>query len=349
MSLSFLKDFKKEIARSETVNVGLSGPAEWISTGNFALNRSLSGDFKKGIPLGRITLFAGPSGAGKSFISSNCMKSAQDQGFHLLVLDSENAIDTEYLEKIGVDISEDKLTYMQVTTIEDVNRVCSEFFSGYVKTYGKNNPDAPKVLIVIDSLAMLSTTTEFDNYEKGGVVKGDQGQRAKRNKAMLRMLVGYLARLPIACICTDHVYPADIMLGDGAWTITNSTKFSCSIIGLVTKLKLKDATEVIGVRMRFETYKSRFAKLGTKIELEVPYNSGMSPFSGLVDMLMEMGVLVKDGHSVRCDFPDGTALKFKARDITAEICARLFTHPIANPVVTEDAVEPELPAVELDD
>lgn len=343
MTLSFLKDFKKGIAKIDTINSGLGGPASWISTGNYALNRALSGSFKKGIPLGRLTLFAGPSGSGKSFISSNCMKSAQDLGFHLLVLDSENAIDTDYLSKIDIDISEEKLTYFQVTTIEDVNRVCSDFFTNYIKTYGKNNPESPPVLLVIDSLAMLSTTTEFENYAKDGTIKSDQGIRAKRNKSMLRMLVGQIARLPVAGICTDHVYPQDVMLGDGAWAITNSTKFSCSIIGLITKLKLKDESEVIGVRMRFETYKSRFAKLGTKIELEVPYSSGMSPFSGLVDMLMDMKVLVKDGHSVRCDFPDGTSLKFKPKEINTEICERLFEHPLCNPVeMSDEVIEEEI-------
>lgn len=346
--LKFLDAFKKSIAKVETINIGLGGPPAWLTTGNYALNRSLSGDFFKGIPLGRLTLFAGPSGAGKSFISSNCMKSAQDQGFHLLVLDSENAIDTDYLQKIGVDTGEDKLTYFQVTTIEDVNKICSEFFTGYVQSYGKNNPDSPRVLLVIDSLAMLSTSTEFENYGKDGTIKADQGIRAKRNKSMLRMLIGQIARLPVAAICTDHVYGADVMLGDGQYAITNSTKFSCSIIGIVTKLKLKEETEVIGVRMRFETYKSRFAKLGTKIELEVPYSSGMSPYSGLVEMLTDMGVLVKDGHSVRCDLPSGESIKFKARNIDADICAKLFTHPICNPVVMEDTNEPELADIPAD-
>jgi recombination protein RecA len=341
--LSFLDTFKKSIAKVDTINCGLGGPPSWISTGNYALNRALSGNFMKGIPLGRITLFAGPSGSGKSFIASNCMKSAQDAGFHLLILDSENAIDTEYLEKIGVDTSEEGLTYFQVTTIEDVNKICSEFFSNYIKVYGKNNPDSPKILLVIDSLAMLSTTTEFENYEKDGTIKSDQGIRAKRNKSMLRMIVGSIARLPCAAIVTDHVYPQDVMLGDGAWAITNSTKFSSSIIGLITKLKLKDESEVIGVRMRFETYKSRFAKLGTKIELEVPYSSGMSPFSGLVKMLDDMGVIAKGTEKgeklLYVSHVNGEKIAFKEKDIDAEIAAKLFLHPKANPVEMTDEVD----------
>jgi RecA/RadA recombinase len=62
MALPFLSQFKKDIAKLDTVSVGIKSTAEWLSTGNYALNRALSGSFTNGIPLGRITLFAGPSG-----------------------------------------------------------------------------------------------------------------------------------------------------------------------------------------------------------------------------------------------------------------------------------------------
>lgn len=62
MGLPFLDKFKKEVAKLETVGVGIKETEVWLSTGNYALNRALSGDFKKGIPLSKITLFAGPSG-----------------------------------------------------------------------------------------------------------------------------------------------------------------------------------------------------------------------------------------------------------------------------------------------
>lgn len=349
--LSFLKDFKKTIDKLETVSVGLMKPFEWLSTGSYALNRALSGSFDRGIPLGRITLFAGPSGSGKSFIASNAMAWAQKNGYHILALDSENALDVEYLRKIGVSTDEDKLTYVQVTTIEDVNSVCADFFSNYKKAYGKDNNDAPRVLIVLDSLAMLSSKTEIENYSKAGEIKSDQGILAKRRKAMLRLIIGNIARLPIAMIITDHVYPADIMMGDGAWTITNSTRFSSSIIGIVTKLKLKEEGIVTGVRMRFETYKSRFAVIGTKIELEVPYNKGMSPFTGLVEMLEDLKVIAKGTQpgekTVYISEVNGERLKFKNEyDMTEELVQKLFKHPNAVAVderleedVSEDAIE----------
>jgi recombination protein RecA len=350
MALKFLDKFKKEVAKLDTVGVGIKATEEWLSTGNYALNRALSGDFKKGIPLSKLTLFAGPSGSGKSFIASNLCRQAQNEGYHILYLDSEHAIDVDYLAKIGVDVSEEALTYLSVATIEDVNAILSEFFSGYKKEYGKDNMEAQKTLIVLDSLAMLSSSTEMENYDKG-VVKGDQGQLAKRRKAMLRLAVGNIGRLPVSMVLTDHVYPQDIMLGDGAWAITNSTKFSVSIIGIVTKLKLKEEGAVTGVRMRFETYKSRFAKLGTKVELEVPYNKGMSPFSGLIELLEEMGVIAKgtqpgEKMSYVCTIADKDTgevkdrIVFKEKELTNEIALRLLEHPACQPMLARKEEEP---------
>lgn len=343
MSLSFIKKFKEDVAKLETVGVGIRTTELWLSTGNYALNRALSGDFTKGIPLGRVSLMAGPSGSGKSFIAGNICLEAQRLGCYVVYLDSEHAIDVDYLSKIGVDISEDKLLYMSVTTIEDVNQVLSSFLKGYVKENGKDNYDAPKVLIVLDSLAMLASETEMENYDKSGVIKGDQGQLARRRKAMLKLAVGQIGRLPIGLLLTDHVYPQDIMLGDGPWAITNSVKFSSSIIGIVTKLKLKEEGEVTGVRMRFETYKSRFAKLGTKVELEVPYNSGMSPYSGLLEMLEHDEVIAKGtapGEKTKwVATVNGEKIAFKESELDEVIVAKLLDHPACRPMLARGAPE----------
>jgi recombination protein RecA len=345
-TLGFLKNFKKNIEKLDGVNLGISSPKKWYTTGNYALNKILSGSFFKGIPEGRITAFVGPAGSGKSFLSSNALVHAQKAGAHLVVLDSENALDEVFLGKIGVDTSEDALTYIQVGTIEDVNTICSEFFSNYEKEYGRFNYNAPPIFFVLDSIAMLSTSTEEENYDKGGVVKGDQGQRAKRTKAMLRMILSRIARLPIAFVITDHVYPADPMAGDGLWAITNSTKFFPSLIGLVTRLKLREETEVIGVRMRVETYKSRFAKFGSKVELEVPYSSGMSPYSGLLDFLEIDGIISKAGAWYSCQLPD-ELIKFQRKQLNEDLVQKLLSHPkIMNENVVIVDEEPELAEIE---
>ena len=292
--------------------------------------------------------------SGKSFLAGNAVVQAQKDGYHVLYLDSEHAVDVDYLKKIGAKIDEEYLTYISVTTIEDVNKVLSSFFVGYKKEYGKNNKEAPKTLIVLDSLAMLSSETEMDNYNKatGGIIKGDQGQLAKRRKAMLRLAVGQIGNLPITMLLTDHVYPQDPLLGDGAWAITNSTKFSTSVIGVVTKLKLREESEVVGVRMRVETYKSRFAKLGSKVELEVPYNTGMSPLSGLVELFETMGVIAKGtqpGEKTKwiaewTDAETGEIHReaFLEREFTEEIAVRIMKgHPLCKPMAGRGGTEEE--------
>ncbi len=74
--------FRKDITKSiEGLSIGFNDPTDWISTGNYALNYLISGDFNKGVPLGKVTVFAGESGAGKSFIcSGNLVRHAQQQG-----------------------------------------------------------------------------------------------------------------------------------------------------------------------------------------------------------------------------------------------------------------------------
>src|SRR5271163_2161581 len=111
MALSFLKDFRKTLAKMDSIVTDFGPPKFWYSTGNMALNNLISGSFTKGVPQGRITCLAGPSGAGKSFILSNIVKNAQAEGAFILMLDSEHALDIGYLKKIGVDVSEDKFQY----------------------------------------------------------------------------------------------------------------------------------------------------------------------------------------------------------------------------------------------
>ena len=91
--------FRKDITKSiDGLSIGFNDPTDWISTGNYALNYLISGDFHKGVPLGKVTVFAGESGAGKSyFVSGNIAKSAQEQGIFVVMIDSENALDEQWL------------------------------------------------------------------------------------------------------------------------------------------------------------------------------------------------------------------------------------------------------------
>lgn len=327
-NLGFLKDFKKSVSKMSNVTMDFSPPKKWYSVGNLAVNKIFSGSFNKGIPEGRITCLAGPSGSGKSFISGNIARSAQQEGAFLLVIDSENAMDEVFLNNIGVDTTEEKMAYASVVTVHDVTEVTSSFIKGYEKDFGRDNDEAPHVVIIIDSLDMLLTEAEADNFEKGDQ-KGDQGQRAKQVKHLLRTLVNKIKRLNVSVVVTHQVYPADIMAGEGKWAVNNAIRYSASQIFLITKKKLKgNDGEVDGVHMTLEVFKSRFTKLGSKATIEVPYAKGMNPYSGFLEMMEKEGIVKKAGAWYSYTDPEtGEEEKFQRTRLTKETVDKILSHP----------------------
>ena len=298
-NFDFLDGFDKEVSKIDGVSLTDEPPRYWYSTGNYVLNKIISGSFSKGIPQGRITDLAGPSGAGKSFISANLLAAAQKQGAYCVVIDSENALTTDFVSKIGVDTS-NNYKYIKASTIPQVTKVVSLFLKQYKESVGDDD-DAPQVLILIDSLDMLVTETELEHFDKG-ITKGDQGQKNKQLKAMLRTFVHAIEHLNVAMICTSQVYKnQDVMNGEGVWIVSDAVKYACSQIILINKRKLKDESkgakvgDVAGVRMICEGYKTRFTKPFQKVEIEVPYEVGMDPLSGIIEVAKKAGVIEQRG------------------------------------------------------
>lgn len=314
LDVSFLKDFEKELADVDGIGSDSKPPRYWFSTGNYVLNKVISGSFFQGIPQGRITAFAGASGTGKSFLTGNIAKNAQDAGAYILVVDSENALDDDFMRRIGVTI-EQNYKYKSVTTIPNAIQVVSSFLKGYKKRYG-SDPDAPKILICIDSLDMMLTETELEHYGKGDQT-GDQGQRAKQLKAFLRTLVQDIKQLNVSVVVTAQTYAAkqeQILAGEGTQMVNGAIRFALSQIVVLSKLKLKDtgSSAVKGIRMKCEGFKTRFTQPFQTVTIEVPYTTGMDPYSGLVETCVELGVLEKAGSRYRIA---GSPDTFYAKDI----------------------------------
>ena len=328
-SLNFLKKFKNEIKKIENVSIGVVNPTRWYTTGNFAINRVLSGSYRKAIPQTRMTAIVGPSQAGKSYVLCNIIRSFQElmksegKPGVVLVLDSENALDLRFMTRAGVDVNNENFIYAQIVTIQDVTEVVSDLFKTYDKDYGKFNKDAPEILIVLDSLGNCLTNAEDEKFTQGKQT-GDQGQSAKTKKHLLRTLVSRLPRYNASMVFTDQVYPADPMMGQGSWAVTNGIQFAASQILLLTKLRLRENSQTIGIRMKLENFKSRFVQQGTNIEIEIPYSVGITPFAGLIEVFERDGVITKEGYSFVCDLGD-EQIKFKASDLNEEIIDKILS------------------------
>ena len=298
-----ISKFRKSITKSiDGLGIGFNDPTDWISTGNYALNYLISGDFFKGVPLGKVTVFAGESGAGKSYIcSGNIIKSAQEQGIFVVLIDTENALDQAWLEALGVGISEDKLLKLNMAMIDDVAKTINEFMKEY-----KLMPDTerPKVLFVIDSLGMLLTPTDVNQFEAGDL-KGDMGRKPKALTALVRNCVNMFGNYNVGLVCTNHTYASQDMFDpDDKISGGQGFVYASSIVVAMKKLKLKEdedgnkVSDVLGIRSACKIMKTRYAKPFESVQVKIPYTTGMSPTSGLVDMFEKMGVLSKVGNKL---------------------------------------------------
>ena len=309
-----LSKFRKSITKSiEGVSIGFNDPTDWISTGNYALNYLISGAFDRGVPLGKVTVFAGESGAGKSFIcSGNLIRHAQQQDIYPILIDTENALDEDWLKALGVDTSEGKLLKLNMAMIDDVAKMISEFVKEY-KTIPEDQ--RPKVLFVLDSLGMLLTPTDVNQFDAGDL-KGDLGRKPKALTALVRNCVNMFGSLNIGLVATNHTYASQDMFDpDDKISGGQGFIYASSIVVAMRKLKLKEdedgnkISEVKGIRSACKIMKTRYAKPFESVQVKIPYETGMNPYSGLVDLFEGKGLLQKDGNSLKYTLSDGTSIK----------------------------------------
>ena len=293
--------FRTQLTKSITgMSAGFNDPTDWISTGNYALNYLVSGDFHKGIPLGKVTVFAGESGSGKSyFCAGNIVKAAQEQGIFVVLVDSENALDEDWLQRLDVDTSESKLLKLNMSMIDDVAKTISVFMNDYK---ARPEEERPQVLFVVDSLGMLLTPTDVDQFQKGDL-KGDLGRKPKALTALVRNMVNQIAPYPVGLVATNHTYASQDMFDpDDKISGGQGFIYASSIVVAMRKLKLKEdeagnkVTDVRGIRAAMKIMKTRYAKPFESVQVKIPYATGMNPYSGLFEFMESKGLITKQGN-----------------------------------------------------
>jgi len=311
--------FRKSLTKNiEGLSIGFNDPTDWISTGNYALNYLISGDFHKGVPLGKVTVFAGESGAGKSYIcSGNLIRNAQEQGIYPILIDSENALDENWLKALGVDTAEDKLLKLNMAMIDDVAKTINEFMSEY-KLMPES--DRPKVLFVLDSLGMLLTPTDVNQFEAGDL-KGDMGRKPKALTALVRNCVNMFGSFNVGLVATNHTYASQDMFDpDDKISGGQGFIYASSIVVAMKKLKLKEdedgnkISEIKGIRAACKIMKTRYSKPFESVFVKIPYETGMNPYSGLVDLAESKDLLKRDGNRLSYITSDGKILKFYRKE-----------------------------------
>ena len=257
---------------------------QFISTGCYLLDAALSAKLVGGGILGgRIFGLLGESGAGKSFIAYSICKSAQKSGYSIIYIDTENSIDLEGITKFGIDNSQDKFRLIRSNKVEDINISITQLLDE-LKEAKMDGFEIPKIIIVLDSIGMMSSNKEKEDLLKGAM-KQDM-TRAKGLNALFRSISSDLGFLDIPMVCCNHTYLSQDLFPKEISKGGMGLVYSASVLGFLSKSKLKTGEEddmdlgQSGISVLFKTQKNRLAK-PKKIRFDISFAHGMNPYTGL--------------------------------------------------------------------
>jgi RecA/RadA recombinase len=333
-----LKKFHKALEKKSTpFNIGFSPIRDWISTGNLALNAIISGSPGRGWPVSRLSFMSGLQGTGKSFLLANAIAQAQAKDYYCIVLDTENSLGDEFMSKIGVDLSPEKFMPVSVYSIEEVTDFVSEIFKNFEKD--------EKIALFIDSLSNLETERDMKKFEEGDVAYG-QGLKEKLYKALCRNINSKIGQRDMMCIMNTHMY----VNGSDSYgnpilvpACGKATLFIPSVGVELKKADLKEKKEQIGISISAKTYKTRYTSLGKKCEFDLPWDTGMNAYDGLLPFIEADGIIEKNGGWYSFPDPDtGEVIKFQKSNMHDYIDKIMSLYPSDTTEQEEDESHEEV-------
>lgn len=338
--MSNLAKFKKALEKKDKFNIGLSPVRDWISTGNAGLNNIISGDMNKGIAVGRTTAFSALQGAGKSFLLAHCLANAQKKGYFAVYIDTEYATGDGFMEKIGVDLSEEKFMAINTSIIEEVIDFSAELF--------KNTDKDDKIVLVIDSLSNLQPAKDMEKFDDAKVAYG-QGLREKLLKLLVNNINSRIGDRNMAFLFSSHVYVAGMdHYGNPILkpNIGEGTLFIPSSVVSLSKKEMKEGKEVAGISVKCKMLKTRFTKLSSQCEFNLPWNTGMDFYDGAMEILEEAEVVTRNGAWYSYgDQTTGEEIKFQRKNFE-EHADKLLSMYGSHEVEEKDEMESHLEMLE---
>ena len=286
--MSLLDKLKKNSTIKETEILNKSkffAKKDMIQTSVPMMNVALSGSLEGGFTPG-LTVFAGPSKHFKTAFSLLLAKAYTDKYEDAVVLfyDSEFGSPQAYFDNFGIDTS--RILHTPITDIEQLK------FDIMSQVNSVERGD--HIIIIIDSVGNLASKKEVDDALEGKSVA--DMTRAKQMKSLFRMVTPHLTIKDIPMVVVNHTYseiglfPKQIVSGG------TGIYYSADNIFIIGRQQEKDGTEVIGYNFIVNVEKSRFVREKSKIPVEVTFEGGISKWSGLLDVALEGGFVIKPSN-----------------------------------------------------
>jgi len=258
---------------------------DMISTSVPIINVALSGKLDGGLTPG-LTMWAGPSKHFKTAFSLLMAKSYLDKykDAALLFYDSEFGTPQSYFDSFGIDTN--RVLHTPLTDIEQLKHDIMQQLTQLER--------GDKLIIVVDSIGNLASKKEVDDAVEGKSVA--DMSRAKQVKSLFRMVTPHLNLKDIPMVVVNHTYMEIGMFPKAIVGGGTGSYYSADNIFIIGRQQEKEGTEVIGYNFIINVEKSRYVKEKSKIPVTVSFDGGISRWSGLLDIAIESGHVIKPSN-----------------------------------------------------
>ena len=270
---------------------------------NVALSGSLDGGFTPGL-----TMWAGPSKHFKTAFSLIMAKAYQDKYPDAVILfyDSEFGTPQSYFENFGID--KERVVHTPITDVEQLK------FD--IMNQLTNIERGDRVMILIDSIGNLASKKEVeDAIEQKSAA---DMTRAKQIKSLFRMVTPHLTLKDIPMVVVNHTYMEIGMFPKAIVGGGTGSYYSADNIYILGRQQEKDGADLVGYNYIINVEKSRYVREKARIPVTVRFDGGISKYSGLLDMALESGHVIKPSNGwysrVNTDTGEVEAKKWRLAD-----------------------------------
>ena len=258
---------------------------DMITTSVPIINVALSGKLDGGLTPG-LTMWAGPSKHFKTAFSLLMAKSYLDKykDAALLFYDSEFGTPQSYFDSFGIDTN--RVLHTPLTDIEQLKHDIMQQLTQLER--------GDKLIIVVDSIGNLASKKEVDDAVEGKSVA--DMSRAKQVKSLFRMVTPHLNLKDIPMVVVNHTYMEIGMFPKAIVGGGTGSYYSADNIFIIGRQQEKEGTEVVGYNFIINVEKSRYVKEKSKIPVTVSFDGGISRWSGLLDIAIESGHVIKPSN-----------------------------------------------------
>ena len=285
---------------------------EWVSTGSPMLDLAISNRPNGGLPVGRITEITGLEGSGKSLLAAHSIADTQKKGGLGVYIDTENALNQEFLEAIGVDIK--KMLYVPLETVEDIFEAIDSIIESV-----RSSDKKKLVTIVVDSVAGASTKVEISaDYDQAGYAT----QKAIIISKAMRKVTNLIGRERISLIFTNQLRTRlGVSFGD-PWTTSGGKAIafhsSCRLrlkqMGQL-KSKVGGVDQVVGIKTRAQVIKNRMGPPLRSVDYDIYFDSGIDNYGSWLQMMKSYNLVKQSGAwYTYVDKETGEEVKFQAKN-----------------------------------